>query len=1233
MIEAKEGYTNQIKHLGSYNMSNLFTTSPLNNNRTDMPVVRKVTGDTLESSLAGSSVESWENEPIGTGLKNTQQLLVDWDDFAKHVFFNSAEAKVNLAFDQIVNGYPFDGTSQEKREYLATISGYTKHILGKIDSHKGYMNFTGGNNTYLEVVDHTGFLAPDLATVVGDAKASRFMNTNGSTHEFWVYIPENKRLSSNQYAVIYQKAENPDAAAGSCSAGDASHANDENACVSAGHTWTTLKETKKGITIWHEESTLNSESNKYEYDVHFMIGSGDYKSITHSIPNLEHDRWYHVAFIYERAQSERVLSYVNGKYLSTTASVQAELDDITSYNGKIRIGWSDTRQVGYASTSLSLSSGNSPVYFQGLIDELRVWLGPRNSADISKYFLRNVNSQTNLLVSYRFNEPSTSTYNYAASLVILDYSGNSLHSKINNYADGSVRTSYTDSSGVVVMPPVSFEKDEDNKVLFPDWPPTKTLNETLLLEGNHYDRNNPNIITSLVPRHYFEEATFFEGVDKDWEEPKSYETSNTPTYPIPGHGDMPTGLVLMSFLLVWANFFDEIKLYIDHFSNLDKVSYDNYDQIPPQLITFMSDYYGINLPDPYTNETLDKYQQGEGIENTSGVHVPLKKTIDAMWRRVLINLPFLLRSRGTIQGIRALFNTLGIESDGIFKFREYGGNISTRINSSRRKRKKRIKSLNFKHISYAKSNSLWAYRHEPGAPDAAAAPIMSSIDAQFGDIVYNTPAGPPVKTQYTSGSWSYEGRYTLDSTQDTCSLFRIERNSEILVNLVAHRETDANTNAMLRYGLQLHVDGHKNTSDPVFLEIEKLDLWDSSPWYISVYHELGDNPRIGVRVLKSNDKYIIENKDVSKNIAKDSSGPLYLQDNTHSDTLRYYIGPSGASYGSRNPTGSAGTDTEHSRTTAYSGMASHIRFWTKSLTENESIEHVRNPFSVATNDPVSSFSFLIAPNQQLNSGTGLYENVPLEKYTSTYNHALPQGSWERLRNSFDMLQGDTTISGAGSIEVIDTSQNENNLTVYGSANETRAFFTQEMVYNISPTDFDFNSASNKIRVRSYLDKKLAKDNFAQYGKITKIPSQVGVDDRRFSIESSLVHALNEDMMNITGDSDIFNNYLGKPELEYAVSYPELTKIRDLYFERIVGRVNYNSVIEFQRWFNGNFSSLVEQFIPHTAEFLGINFVIESHMLERHKFEYKQGDVHVDVSDRVAFEQIPLFIGTIRSEIT
>ena len=1202
-------------------MKNLFTKSQLDRHKTERPIVRNVTANFLEEKLAGASKESWMNEPVGNGLQNTQQLKVDWSDFAKHVFFNSAEAKVNLAFDQIVNGYPFDGTAEEKSVWRSTIGGYTKYLYDQMPSHFGYLNFSGNtasfdpsSTLYLSVKDHTGYLAPDLAKVVGKAKATSLMNTKGSTVEFWMYVDSSARVANaNQYAVIYQKADEPDGSS----------------------------ETKKAFTVIQTQSTQNPDNaNKWEYSVHFMIGSDEWKSIPHKLTNLEEDRWYHICFTYERSNTERVLAYRDGRYISKTEVDQAELDDITTAKGSIRIGYSPVRHVGFGQSNvggydMSAATANTSIPYRGLLDELRVWLGPRSSQDILRYYQRNVDSQDTLLVYYRFNEPKSDTSNdghsYGAKEIILDYSGNSLHNQILNYVD-AIRNQHGS-----IDSPVSLEKASDNKILFPDWVPNQTLNATLVKSGNHYDRNNPNLITKLVPRHYFEEAKFFEGIEKDWEEPEAYGQNPVPTDPIPGHGKIPTRVVLMSFLLTWANFFDDIKLFLDHFVYLDKVSYDNYDQIPPQLIMFLSDYYGINLPDPYINETPDRYKEGENVENSAGIATPLKNTIDSMWRRVLINLPFLLRSRGTVQGVRALLNSIGIESDGIFKFREFGGNISTKITSSRRKRKKRSLILDFSNLVHVESKPLWAYRHEGGQPDPDAGPTNSNVTFQSGDIVTSQPAGPPVETQYMSGSWTWEGRYQLDPTEDVCSLFRIERDGEILLNLIADRSEETSTGAY-NYNLNLFVDGHKNTTDQKVVNINGLNLWDSNPWYIQVYHEWkASNPTVGIRVLKTSDKYIVENHTKEVSITKETlaptvtdNAPFYYYDATASDTLKYFVGTKpGITYsGTRNVPSGFATQGYHSRDTNYSGYLSHMRLWTKKLDLDTSYEHARNPFSMAISDPINSFAFMQAPIKQINS-SGMPEWVPLEKYSTKYPEQLPYNSWERLRHSYDMLQGETTFV-TGSLHLWDTSQNENNLTLSGSAG---GLTNHELIYTMASTDFDFNSTSNKVRVRSFQDKETARENFVHHGKLTVLPREVGIDDRRFSIESSLVHALNEDMLNITGDSDIFNDYLGAPELEYAVQYPELAKLRDVYFERIQGRVNYNSIIEFQRWFNDNFASLIEQFIPHTADFLGINFVIESHLLERHKFEYKQGDVHVDIYDRVAFSQEPLFISSVTSEIT
>ena len=47
----------------------------------------------------------WRDDPYGTGLKSSQQIPLDWSDFTNHTFFNSAESKVNVAFDRIINSY------------------------------------------------------------------------------------------------------------------------------------------------------------------------------------------------------------------------------------------------------------------------------------------------------------------------------------------------------------------------------------------------------------------------------------------------------------------------------------------------------------------------------------------------------------------------------------------------------------------------------------------------------------------------------------------------------------------------------------------------------------------------------------------------------------------------------------------------------------------------------------------------------------------------------------------------------------------------------------------------------------------------------------------------------------------------------------------------------------------------------------------------------------------------
>ena len=443
---------------------NLFTKSSLQRHKEERSVVRNVTQSNLEEFAPGATDDVWSNDPLGTGLKSTQQLLVDWSDWKEHVFFNSAEAKVNLSFEQIINGYPFDGTSSEKSRYVAGLGGFQKYILDQFDTHKGYFAFDG--NVFLQVEDQTGFAAPDLAKRFGEAKATENFHTSGSTHEFWIYIKSDEAANhENETRIVYQKRDK----------------------VS----------TNKAVSVWSQGVSANTDDG---YTVSFHISSDAFKSLKHTITSIEYNKWHHVAFVYERATSERIYGYVNGVYNSNTAGNQSELDDIIMGDSVIYLGSGNT--LNFTTHAANITAVN----FKGLIDEFRIWSNTRTPSQIKSHMHKNVDSQIGLQLCYRFSEPSASSNAYQASSIVLDYSGNSLHTFIQNAGSFDPKALVNDISGDPISTPLENEKLSDNYILFPDWPPNAALNTSLLQGANQYVRNTPKIITKLVHPNYFMKA-------------------------------------------------------------------------------------------------------------------------------------------------------------------------------------------------------------------------------------------------------------------------------------------------------------------------------------------------------------------------------------------------------------------------------------------------------------------------------------------------------------------------------------------------------------------------------------------------------------------------------------------------------------------------------------------------------------------------------------------------------
>jgi hypothetical protein len=187
----------------------------------------------------------------------------------------------------------------------------------------------------------------------------------------------------------------------------------------------------------------------------------------------------------------------------------------------------------------------------------------------------------------------------------------------------------------------------------------------------------------------------------------------------------------------------------------------------------------------------------------------------------------------------------------------------------------------------------------------------------------------------------------------------------------------------------------------------------------------------------------------------------------------------------------------------------------------------------------------------------------------------------------------------------------------------RGFATSKEI--IVPERYDFSAISsyydelsqeNKIRVAGFTEGKNMFEIGGQPAPVYELPRAFEPkDDSRFAIEFSVMQALNEDIMQIFATLDSLDNILGAPELMFAEEYPGLEDLRKVYFNRLTDTVNYKNFFDFFRWLDDSFDVMIENLIPRKTNYLGFNFVLESHALERAKVAYGSGDVYLGESTR------------------
>jgi hypothetical protein len=148
--------------------------------------------------------------------------------------------------------------------------------------------------------------------------------------------------------------------------------------------------------------------------LNFAIGSGGWQELTTSSSVMSLNTWYHVAATYDGTYTRL---YLNG-------------NPIDSLKTSINIGQSKTTPLAignHSSTSYSR-------YWQGKIDEVRIWNITRSHAQIKANMNREFcEPQKGLVAYYKFNQGNAGKTNTAVKTAT-DFSGNSLKATLNNFA-------------------------------------------------------------------------------------------------------------------------------------------------------------------------------------------------------------------------------------------------------------------------------------------------------------------------------------------------------------------------------------------------------------------------------------------------------------------------------------------------------------------------------------------------------------------------------------------------------------------------------------------------------------------------------------------------------------------------------------------------------------------------------------------------------------------------------
>lgn len=634
-----------------------------------------------------------------------------------------------------------------------------------------------------------------------------------------------------------------------------------------------------------------------------------------------------------------------------------------------------------------------------------------------------------------------------------------------------------------------------------------------------YDTSNSNILRNTIPQHILQDP-------------------NSNNYTL--------------FVDMIGQHFDTTFNYIDQMSNVMDREESVYEGLSKDLIYDAAKSFGWTLQPGFDSNKLWEYLAGtdeSGDYNSGNTYVVeqsySKQDIEKQtWKRILNNIPYLLKTKGTGRGVKALLNTYGIPST-ILRIQEYGGPAPTRPLSTRREIEKFSYALDFSGSSHIEIPHL-------------------QIDASNSNFNFTTKTDRyPSMYEFRFDTAVTESMHLVSSKQ-LSSL----GNSRIEV-ILEHSSSATYDSDYRKYGRLLFklTSGSANNGFTT-MSTDYAPFYDNDWWNVSFGTEeyIADKtattrPTFTIRYAK-----IGEHADDITHSGKTSFTPADVTETktafNHAWAANLHLLWGGSGSGASSIT-----------YTPFSGSMQEIRGWVEHISDTAFHQHALSPISIAGDSIESAYN-------------DLFMRLPLGTDGKKYNHtstiyipsSVPNTAYYKPYSA-----PYTTVNTSGNTRSWPDSN-----TSYSNKSET--------YYVDVPNTVGSTANDSKIRIEdnSLRVKQLSWDKKFEVSPQDSNP----LDSDEVSIAFSPQDQIDTDIAMQFGAFSL-DDYIGDPRDKFSNKYSTLENIKKLYFKKYGDRYNIWAFIRMLKYINAGFWKQIESLLPARADAM-VGIIIRPNILERHK---------------------------------